>query len=94
MASNSTTVFTTSPLAGVDLDSKSSTPAHRVLTRTAGTDGRSHVYVLAKAGLGSTATITIGNAGSATAATAGAYNVNTTGGVVTGQYFWAQANSI
>ena len=32
MASTSSTVYATSPVLGVDLDSKSSTPAHKLLT--------------------------------------------------------------
>lgn len=96
MASTSATIFSTTPTLGVDLDSKSSTPAFALKTRIEGNDGRVHVYLKALGTLASTANCTIGTAGSAvSAASAGvaqSYSVNTTGGVVTGQFFWAQSN--
>ena len=47
MASTSATVFTTQPILGVDLDSKSSTPAFAALTPVWANDGKKHVYVKA-----------------------------------------------
>lgn len=95
MASNSTLVFSTAPLAGVDLDSKSSTPAHRLLTPVFGSDGRKHVYVKASEALGSASTVKIGAAGSASSdAGSAGYDCNTTGGVALGQYFWARKTSL
>lgn len=96
MASTSATVFTTQPILGVDLDSKSSTPAFAALTPVWANDGKKHVYVKALGTLASTATITIGDAGTVAAASAGAYTytVNTTGGVVANQYFWAREKTV
>lgn len=96
MASTSATIFSTTPTLGVDLDSKSSTPAFAVKTRIEGNDGRVHVYLKANGTLASTANCTVGASGSAvSAASAGvaqSYNVDTSGGVVTGQYFWGKSN--
>ena len=96
MASTAATVFTITPLAGVDLDDKSSTLNFAPLTAALGNDGRKHVVALAQGTLGSTANITLGAAGSAAAAASAgvvsSFSVNTTGGVVTGQKFWARSN--
>jgi hypothetical protein len=98
MASSSTLVFATQPILGVDLDSKASTPAHAALTAVWANDGRKHIYLKANGTLGSTANCTVGASGSAvSAASAGvanSYVINTTGGVVTGQYFWAKSNVV
>lgn len=98
MASTSTTVFATTPFAGVDLDSKSSTAAFPVLTSVYANDGRKHIYLRANGSLGSTANCTVGASGSAvSAASAGvanSYAINTTGGVVAGQHFWARSNTV
>lgn len=98
MASTANVIFATSPMLGVDLDSKSSTPTHRVLTTVHANDGRRHIYLKAVGTLGSTANCTAGAVGSATSAAsagvANSYNVDTTGGVVIGQYFWAKNNTV
>ena len=96
MASTSSVIFATSPVLGVDLDGKSSTPLFAVKTAVLANDGRKHVYLKAFGTLASTANCTVGASGSAvSAASAGvaqSYNVDTTGGVVTGQHFWAKSN--
>ena len=96
MASSAATVFTITPLAGIDLDAKSSTLNFAALTATTANDGRKHVVALAAGSLGSTANITLGAAGSAAAAAsagvASSFTVNTSGGVVAGQKFWARSN--
>ncbi len=88
--------YSTTPTLGVDLDGKTSTPAFALKTVVMGNDGRSHVYLRANGTLGSTASVTVGTNGSAvSAASAGvanSYNINTAGGVVAGQYFFAQKN--
>lgn len=98
MASNSSTVFTVTPLAGVNLDDKSTTLNFAALTPALANDGRKHVVGLAAGSLGSTANITLGAAGTAAAAAsagvASSFTVNTTGGVVSGQRFWARSNSL
>lgn len=95
MAATAATVFTNTPLAGIDLDAKSSTPAFRALTVTHAQDGRKHLYSRASEALASTATITIGAAGSASSdAGSAGYDVNTTGGVTAGQWFWARQTAL
>ncbi len=98
MASTAATVFTVTPIAGADLDAKASGNAFGFapLTAIIGNDGRKHVVALAAGTLGSTANITLGAAGSAAAAASAgvvsSFTVNTTGGVVAGQRFWARSN--
>ena len=95
MASTSSTVFSTTPVAGADLDAKSSTPAFKLLTPVLASDGRKHVYARASEALASTDTIKIGAAGSASSdAGSAGYDVNTTAGVTAGQYFWARKTSL
>jgi len=95
MASTAATVFSTTPTSGVDLDSKSSTPAFAVNTRVFANDGRSHLYVRASEALSSTQTITIGTAGSASSdAGSAGWTVNVTGGVTASQFFWAKKTAL
>lgn len=95
MASTSSTVYSTTPIAGVDLDSKSSTPAFKALTPILGSDGRKHVYARASEALASTDNCKIGASGSASSDSGSAgYSVDTTGGVAAGQYFWARRTSL
>jgi hypothetical protein len=95
MASTSSTVYATTPLAGVDLDSKSSSPAHKLLTRVFGSDGRSHIYARASEALASTDTVKIGTAGSASSDSGSAgWSCDTSGGVAAGQNFWAKKTSL
>ena len=95
MASTAATVFSTTPTAGIDLDSKSSTPAFAVNTSIRANDARLHVYARASEALASTATILIGTAGSASSdAGSAGFTVNTTGGVTAGQFFWAKQTAL
>ena len=98
MASTAAVVFVNTPLAGVDLDAKASALPFQFapLTSVLANDGRKHVVAVAQGTLASTANVTIGAAGSAAAAAsagvASSFTVNTTGGVVAGQRFWARSN--
>lgn len=95
MASTAATVFSTTPTAGIDLDSKSSTPAFAVNTSIRANDARLHVYARASEALASTATILIGTNGSASSdAGSAGFTVNTTGGVTAGQFFWAKQTAL
>ncbi|WP_395443578.1 hypothetical protein [Caulobacter sp. UC70_42] len=96
MASTSSVVYATTPLAGIDLDSKSSTPAFKTLTSVTGSDGRKHIYARASEALGSASTITVRttNGSASSDAGSGGYDCNTTGGVAAGQYFWARRTSL
>jgi lipid-binding SYLF domain-containing protein len=98
MAATAATQFTITPLAGIDLDNKASAFDFAPLTAIIANDGRKHIVLTAQGTLGSTANVTAGAVGSATsAASAGvaqSFSVNTTGGVVTGQKFFARSNFI
>lgn len=100
MAANSSTVFAVTPVVGADLDAKASGVNFQFapLTPTFANDGRKHVVATAVGTLASTANMTIGASGSAIAAAsagvANSYTVNTTGGVVAGQRFWARSNAL
>ena len=95
MGISATTVFSVTPVAGVDLGAKSSTPAFAVLTLLNGNDGREHIYFRASEALGSTATIVVKSAGSASSDSGSAgWSVITTGGLTAGQYAWARRTAI
>ena len=95
MASTAATVFSTTPTLGIDLDSKSSTPAFATNTRIYGNDARGHLYARASEALSSTQTILIGTSGSASSDSGSAgWTVNTSGGVTAGQYFWAKKTAL
>ena len=96
MANTAATTFTPTPVAGVDLDDKSSSLTFPALFTCMGNDGKRHIVATAVGTLGSTANFTVGPIGSATSAAsagvANSYNVNTTGGVVAGQRFFGRSN--
>lgn len=95
MANTAATVFTVTPLAGVDLGAKSSTPAFKPLTLVNAVNGREHVYVRASEALGSTTTIKIGAAGSASSDSGSAgWSLAIAGGLTAGQFAWAQRTAI
>lgn len=95
MASTSATVYAVTTLAGADLDSKSSTPSHALNTTVRANDGRLHIYAKASEALASTDNVKIGTSGSASSDSGSAgFTCNTTGGVATGQYFWAKKTAI
>lgn len=95
MAATAATVFAVTPLAGIDLDAKSSTPAFALLTLVNANDGKHHVYARASEALSSTATILVRSAGSASSDSGSAgWAVSTTGGVTAGQYFFAARTAI
>lgn len=98
MASTAATIFSITPIVGVDLDAKSSTLQFSALTPVLANDGRKHVVALAVSTLGSTANVTLGAAGSAAAAASAgvvnSFNVNCSGGVVAGQKWFARSNFI
>jgi hypothetical protein len=90
MAATAATLFSVTPLAGIDLDAKSSTPAFALLTLVNANDGKHHVYARASEALSSTTTVLIRSLGSASSdAGSAGWTSTTTGGVAAGQYFWA-----
>ena len=93
----STTVFSTTPLAGMKLSEKGSTQPQGVaaLQRVMASNG--HEFILAKASeaIGSITTCIIGAAGSAsTDAGSAGWTANVPGGAATGQFFWAQRTTL
>lgn len=92
--------FTITPIAGVNLSQRSSTPTVALLTAIMANDGRKYVYARASEAISSTSAVNIKNAGSASSKTTGSgatYDMGATGngGVTTGQpYFWARQTAI
>lgn len=94
-AATASTVYSTSPLAGMDLGSKSSTPAVKLLTKVNGSDGKVYIYVRASEAIGSITTIKIGTAGSASDDSGSAgWTANVPGGALTSVYFWAKRTTL
>ena len=95
MANTASTIFSVTPLAGIDMGAKSSSPAFAPLTLVNGNNGREHIYVRASEALGSTATIKIGAAGSASSDSGSAgWSLAVAGGLTAGQYAWSQRTAI
>lgn len=94
-AATSTTAFSTTPTAGLDFGSKSSTPAVDVMTRVNGNDGHDWIYVKASEAIGSITTVIVGAAGSASSDSGSAgWIANVPGGAAAGQYFWAKRTAL
>ncbi|MBP7650937.1 MAG: hypothetical protein KA744_13915 [Phenylobacterium sp.] len=93
----STTVFSTTPLAGMKLSDKGSTAPQGLglLTRVAGSNGHTFLFVKASEAIGSITTCIIGAAGSASSdAGSAGWTANVPGGATTGQYFWVQRTTL
>lgn len=91
--------FSSTPLAGAALTTRSSSPTVALLTPTTGSDGRKYVYCRASEALASTSAVNIRSAGSASSMTTGSgatFDLGPTGngGVASGQYFWARKTSL
>lgn len=87
------TVYSTDAKVGVYLQYVGTEKKFALLTNVEGNNNKHYVFAYAPSTLGSAANINIGSGGSATAASAGTYNVATAGGVAGGSYFWAQRNT-
>jgi hypothetical protein len=96
MAANlATTVFTDTPLLGIDVGAKSSTPAFAPKTNFSASDGYRYFYVKASEALGSVETIKVGAAGSASSdAGSAGFTLNAPGGLTAGQYGWARKTAL
>ena len=93
----STTVFSTTPLAGMKLSDKGSTAPQGIALLQKVTGSNGHVFLLAKASeaIGSITTCIIGAAGSASSdAGSAGWTANVPGGATTGQYFWVQRTTL
>mgnify|MGYP006344011899 CR=1 FL=1 len=94
-ANTAATVFTDTPLAGIDVGAKSSTISFKLLTNVAASDGHRYYYVRASEAIGSIATVIVGNAGSAsTDAGSAGFTMNAPGGLTSGQYGWARKTAL
>lgn len=91
----SLTVFADTPLVGIKLSDKASTPAFALLTTVLASDGKRYIYARASEAIGSTSTVKIGTAGSASDDSGSAgWTSNASGGATTGQYFWAKRTTL
>lgn len=92
----STTVFSTTPLAGLKLGATGvSTPAMPLLTRCFGNDGHDYLYVQANEALGSVDTVIISASGSASSdAGSAGWTLNVPSGLTAGQYGWAKRTTL
>lgn len=92
----STTVFSTTPLAGIKLGATAvSTPAIGILTKVNGSDGHVYIYGKASEAIGSITTVKIGNLGSVSddAGSAG-WTANVPSGAAANTYFWAKRTTL
>ena len=94
-AATSATLWAITPIAGIDLGAKSSTPAVAALTRLNANDGHVYLYVKASETLSSIDTVKIGTAGSASSDSGSAgWTMNSPGGLTTGQFGWAKRTTL
>lgn len=94
-ANTAATVFTDTPLCGIDVGAKSSTISFKLLTNFNASDGRRYFYVRASEALGSIETVKIGNSGSASSdAGSAGFTMNAPGGLTSGQYGWARKTAL
>lgn len=96
-ALTSSSVFTVTPVAGLNLGAKGSTQPQGIAALTAVLASNGHKFLLAKASeaIGSITTCIIGASGSASSdAGSAGWTANVPGGAATGQYFWVQRTSL
>lgn len=96
-AVTSTTVFTTTPLAGINVGAKGSTQPQglALLTKVGASNGHTFIVVRASEALGSTSTVKIGAAGSASSdAGSAGWTMNCPGGAAIGQTAFAQRTTL
>lgn len=94
-AATATTVFSVTPLAGIDVGAKSSTPAFKLKTKTTASDGYVYIYVQANEALGSQDTVIVSTSGSVSSdAGSAGWTLNAPGGLTAGQYGWARRTSL
>lgn len=94
-AATATTLYSVTPVVGIDLGSKASTPAVKILTRVTGSDGHEYLYVKASEAIGSITTTIIGAAGSASSDSGSAgWTANVPGGAAVGQHLWVKRTTL
>ena len=95
-AATSATVYSVTPVAGIDVGAKGSTAPGglELLTRVQGSDGKDYMLVKASEALGSIATVIVGAAGSASTDSGSAgWTMNAPGGLTAAQFGWARRTS-
>lgn len=92
----STTVFATTPLAGLKLGATAvSTPAIAALTKVHASDGKVYIYGKASEAIGSISTCKIGAAGSISDDSGSAgWTANCPGGAAAGTYLWLKRTTL
>jgi hypothetical protein len=91
----STTVFSNTPVLGLKLSDKGSTPVTKILQRVSADDGHEYLYVKASETIGSITTCIIGAAGSASSdAGSAGWTANVPGGAAAGQHFWVKRTTL
>jgi hypothetical protein len=96
-ANTASTVYSATPVAGIDVGAKGSTTPGGLglLTRITGSDGNDYILCLASEAIGSIATVLVRSAGSAsTDAGSAGWTMNAPGGLAAGQYGFARRTSL
>ena len=95
-ANTATTVFSDTPLVGVDVGAKSSTPAFKLGTNFLGSDGYRYFYIKANATITSVATIKLPTTFIVVSTDSGSagFTMNFPSGAVAGQYGWCRKTSL
>lgn len=96
-ANTASTVYSVTPVAGIDVGAKGSTSPGglELLTRVQGSDGLDYILCRASEALGSIGTVLVRSAGSASSDSGSAgWTLNAPGGLTAGQYGWARRTSL
>lgn len=96
-AALATTVYSVTPLAGIDVGAKGSTAPSglKLKQKVTASDGYVYMFVQANEAIGSIDTVIISSAGSASTDSGSAgWTANVPGGATAGQFFWARRTSL
>lgn len=96
-AATATTVYSVTPLAGIDVGAKGSTAPNglKLKMKCVGSDGYVYMFVRASEAIGSVETVKIGTSGSASSDSGSAgWTANAPGGLTTGQYGWVRRTTL
>jgi hypothetical protein len=96
-AATASTVFSVTPISGIDVGAKGSTAPQglKLKTKVTGSDGYVYMFVQANEAIGSVDTVIISSSGSAsTDAGSAGWTANVPGGATAGQYFWARRTTL
>jgi hypothetical protein len=96
-AATASTVFSVTPISGIDVGAKGSTAPQglKLKTKVTGSDGYVYMLVQANEAIGSITTCIISADGSASSDSGSAgWTANVPGGATAGQYFWARRTTL